>query len=154
LPDTGQMIPVADLTGPGVIELAKRAERFLLGHQWCKAITERWLAWALADTAAVFFFRLDPVRDGVDTELWVIVGDLPPGYIVCDNAHNWQQALDAYAVEMMEWVKAVREGRGIEHVIPVNVPATTKYADMLESRCNSIWKLFVDVDPKTLPPDI
>lgn len=85
--------------------------------------------------------------------MWVIVGDLPPAYIVCDNAHTWQEALDAYAVEMMEWVKAVKEGRSIEDVIPVNVPPTVEYADMLESRCNLIWELFVDVDPATLPTD-
>jgi len=151
--DTSEMIPVADLKSPGVIEMANRAERFLAGHRWCKRIVAGWLAWALVDKAAVFFFRLEPVRDGIDTELWVIVGDLPPAYLVCDNAHTWQKALDAYAVEMMDWVQAVRDGRGVEAVIPVNAPSTEEYADMLQRRCNLIWKLFVDVDPSTLPTD-
>jgi hypothetical protein len=153
MPDISAMIPVAKLFGPEVIELAKEAESFLAGQRWCKTITGRYLAWALAPKVGVFYFQLEPVRNGDDKELWVIVGDLPPAYIVCDNAQTWQQALDAYAVEMMEWVKAVREGRSVDNVIPVNVPPNLEYADMLETRCNLIWEMFVDVPPESLPTD-
>src|SRR5947208_545161 len=117
MPDTSLMIPVAELADPGVIEMAEEAEQFLAGQRWCKRITGRWLAWALVDKAAVFFFHLEPIRKEIDDQLWVIVGDVPPAYLVCDNAHTWQEALDAYATEMMEWVKAVREGRSVADVI-------------------------------------
>lgn len=154
VPDVATMIPVSDLRSPAVVELARRAERFLAGHRWCTAIAERYLAWALAPQAGVFFFRIIPASESVDRELWVIVGDLPPAYIVCDNAHDWQQALDAYEVEMMSWVGAVREGRSVADIIPVNVEPTPEHADMLESRVKLIWELFVDVPPETLPADV
>src|SRR4051812_27877382 len=118
------MIPVTDLHSSAVVELAGRAERFLTAHRWCKAIAERYLAWALAPQVGVFFFRIVPTREGVDHELSVIVGDVPPAYIVCDNAETWQEALDAYGVEMMSWVEAVREGRNVTDLIPVNVEPT------------------------------
>ncbi len=34
------------------------------------------------------FFRLTPVRAEIDTELWIILGDVPPAYIVCDIAQT------------------------------------------------------------------
>lgn len=153
MPDLSAMIPVDELQSKAVIELARRAEKFLAGHAWCKAISERYLAWALAPQIGVFFFCILPAREGIDTELWVIVGDLPPAYIVCDNAHNWQEALDAYGVEMMRWVEAVHQGRSIEDLIPVNAEPTIENADMLEQRVKLIWELFVDVAPATLPTD-
>ena len=147
------MIPIPDLRTEAVVDLAERAERFLSRNHWCEAIAEGYLAWALAPLASAFFFRIVPAREDVDRELWVIVGDLPPAYIVCDNAETWQEALDAYGVEMMRWVDAVREGRSVADLIPVNVEATLEYADMLESRVKLIWELFVDAPTETLPTD-
>jgi hypothetical protein len=148
------MIPVTHLRGSAVIELARRAHRFLSTFPWCAVITESYLAWALAPQTGVFFFRLVPARPDMDKELWVIVGDLPPAYIVCDNAQTWQEALDAYGVEMMRCVEAVRAGRSVQDLIPVNAPPTAQYADMLETRIKLIWELFVDVPPETLPTDM
>ncbi|MDQ2799460.1 MAG: hypothetical protein M3Y13_07450 [Armatimonadota bacterium] len=153
MPNVSSMIPTSDLQGQAVIELARRAEQFLAGHRWCKSISERYLAWALAPQTGVFFFRLIPAYKGVDKELWVIIGDLPPAYIVCDKAQSWQEALDAYGVEMMKWVEAVRNGRSITKLIPVNAEPTSEYANMLETRIKLIWKLIVDVPPETLPSD-
>lgn len=48
MPDPSAMIPVAKLRSAAVVELARRAETFLAGHPWCKAISQRYLAWALA----------------------------------------------------------------------------------------------------------
>jgi hypothetical protein len=154
LPDVAAMIPIADLRTPAVIELAERSERFLVDHGWCREIEERYLAWAIAPQTGVFFFRIIPAFEDVDRELWVIVGDLPPAYIVCDNAETWQEALDAYAFEMMKWVEAVRKGQSVADIIPVNVEPTAEHATMLETRINLIAELFVNVPPETLPTDI
>jgi hypothetical protein len=37
---------------------------------------------------------------------------------------------------MSEWVDAVKNGRPVDELIPVNVPPTMEYADMLENRLN------------------
>jgi hypothetical protein len=152
--DTSTLIPLTKLQSAEVVELSRRAELFLTKQKWCKAITDSYLGWALSPYIGVFYFQFDPITAQVDKELWVIVGDLPPAYIVCDQAKNWQQALDAYGVEMMNWVQAVREGNDISKVIPVNVEPTLEYADMLESRIHAIWEGFVDVPPETLPSDL
>ena len=151
--DTSDLIPFAELQSAEVIELSRRAEQFLSKQKWCKAITDSYLGWSLSPYIGVFYFRIDPITTQVDNEVWVIVGDLPPAYIVCDHAKNWQQALDAYGAEMMNWVKAVREGGSVSKMIPVNVEPTLEYAEMLESRINTIWEVFVDVPPETLPTD-
>jgi hypothetical protein len=148
------MYPLSKIRNDEVRNMALRAQRFLASHRWCAEITEGYLAWALADKCGVFFFRLIPSRPEVDRELWVIVGDIPPAYIVCDNARTWQEALDAYGVEMMKWVDAVREGQSVEGLIPVNAPATAEYAEMLCTRIEMIREMFVDVPPETMPTDL
>lgn len=149
MPDTSEMISIDGLRAPAVIELAGRADRFLAQHAWCQEITEGYLAWALTPIVGVFFYRILPVRSDVDNELWVVVGDLPTAYLVCDNAQTWQEALDAYGVEMMRWVDAVRNGESLKGIIPVNVSATKEHADMLEKRIKFIWEEFVDQPPGT-----
>jgi hypothetical protein len=151
--DLSTMRPIEQLESPAVLKLADEAQRFLTQQRWCKNITAGHLAWALTPPVAVFYFRVIPVRPEIDSELWVIVGDLPPAYIVCDNATNWQEALDAYGVEMQKWVDAVRAGNSVDNLIPVNVPRTNEYADMLESRIKFIWEEFVDKPIDTYPTE-
>src|SRR5262245_17713277 len=124
MPDTSTMVPFSEIGDEDEVALSQKAEAFLASQKWCKTITQRFLAWNLADKIGVFYFRLEPIREGIDNELWVIVGDLPPAYLVCDNAKDCLEALDAYGVEMMKWVKAVREGQSTSEVIPVNAPPT------------------------------
>jgi hypothetical protein len=154
MPDISSMHALDELQSPAVVELAERARAFLAQHPWCTKISEGYLAWALTPPVAVFFFRLVPARNDIDTELWVIVGDLPSAYIVCDNAQTWQEALDAYGVEMMKWVDAVRTGGSLAAIIPVNAPPTIEYANLLESRIKFIWEEFVDQAPETYPSEI
>jgi hypothetical protein len=147
------MIPIADIHGSEVIGLAQEARTFLGKFRWCKQIVHEYLAWSVAPVVGVFFFEIIPARDDIDKELWVIVGDLPPAYLVCDNAQTWQEALDAYGCEMMRWVDAVRAGRSIEDLIPVNASPTLAYADMLQKRMEFLKEHLVDVSPETLPMD-
>ncbi len=151
MPDTATMIPIGKLRGRAVRELAQEARQFLKSFEWCKRIVRGYLAWAVAPCVGVFFFRLVPARTVVDRELWIVVGDLPPAYLVCDDAQTFQEALDCYGTEMMEWVKAGRKRRSLKKVIPVNAPPTPEYANMLESRIKFIRKHFVDVSPEMLP---
>ncbi len=153
MPDRGEMRPIAKLRGRAVKKLTREAKQFLGQFQWCRTITRGYLAWAIAPCVGVFLFELVPSSEGVDNELWVIVGDLPPAYLVCDNASTWQDALDGYCEEMTAWVEAVRNGRSTEHVIPVNAPATQEYAKMLERRIEFIRERFTSVPPETLPTD-
>jgi hypothetical protein len=101
----------------------------------------------------VFLFEFEPARPGVDDRLWVVVGDLPPAYLVCDHASTWQEALGAYVDEMRRWVKAVQEGSGLEDVIPVNAAPTTEHAGLLETRLDFVEENFINVPLDSLDGD-
>jgi len=74
----------------------------------------------------------------VDRWLWTITGDVPPAYLVTDDARKPREALEGYVFEMRRWVRKVRAHEDLTDVIPVDVPPTEKYADLLESRLNFV----------------
>ena len=132
------MIPIDEIRHLEIRALAEEAERFLLSHHWCNEITSGSLAWAAAGVLGVFQFTIEPARPDIDDTLWVIVGDLPPAYLVLDNAPSWKEALEGYAEEMQRWVDAVRGGRRLDGIIPVNVTPIREHADMLDQRLQFI----------------
>src|SRR5436309_4830817 len=151
MPDARKMFPIARIKNREVRNFAKRAQAFLLSHSWCKKIEKVYLAWAIGRVIGIFFFRLQPTRRGVDRRLWVVVGHLPPAYLVCDDAETWQEALAAYTDEMSRWVRAVRCRRSVKDLIPVNAPPTRKYAKMLDDRLRFIRNRFLSVSSSELP---
>ena len=70
--------------------------------------------------------------------LWVIVGDVPSAYLVCDSAPTWREALESYIFEMEKWVAAVRGGDSLGNVIPVGAEPTLEHAEMLATRLQFI----------------
>jgi len=86
--------------------------------------------------------------------VWVVVGDLPPAYLAHEVDDSWQDALRGYVEEMSVWVEAARSGSSLDDVIPVNVPPTPEYADMLASRLDFIRTRFVEVDPDSVASDV
>lgn len=115
-------------------ELSKRAAQYLVGFRWCAAVEDCRVGFAVPDVLGLFLCRIRPARPGVDDVLWVVHGDLPPAYLVVDDAPTPATALVAYVNEMRRWVDAVRNDRAIDDVIPVNVEPTREHADMLDSR--------------------
>jgi hypothetical protein len=114
--------------------LATKATDFLSSFRWCTSVVESFVGLAVAGVIGVFLFRIRPAEPDVDEWLWVVVGDVPPAYLVVDDAPSPTAALEAYISEMQQWVDAVKAGAPTDELIPVNVPATREFADMLESR--------------------
>ena len=92
---------------------------------------------------AVFLFEIVPTAKDVDTFLWVVVGDVPPAYLVTDDSRTPREAMRAYVDEMREWVDAVRNGGAIDDVIPVKVPPTREWADRLAGRLDLLEREFM-----------
>ena len=82
-----------------------------------------------------------PGEAEVDEWLWVIVGDIPPAYLVTDVCKNPAEALDAYTEQMSNWIALAREGKTSKQVIPVNLPATPEGAEYLRLRLELLGKL-------------
>jgi hypothetical protein len=137
------MLPIAEIRNGEVRDLADEAVRFLEGHSWCRSVRSGELAFAVAGVLGVFKIALEPARPGVPSVLWVVVGDLPPAYLVTDDAPDWQSALAAYVDEMKKWVAAVLDGASTADVIPVNVAPTAEHAEMLQGRLDFIQREFI-----------
>ena len=147
IPDTTDMTPVSELTDADETALARKATNFLTAFRWCAAVKESFLAFNCADIIGVFLFRIEPRLLGVDDTLWIVVGDGPPAFLVCDDAPDWHCALQCYVREMRRWVAAVRSGSALDGIIPVNVSPTQEHADMLSSRLDFIQDHFIDDKP-------
>jgi hypothetical protein len=140
IPDRGGLTPVEKLVGQTPAEtdalrqLAADAEAFLKGFGWCRDVLASYSGIAVPGVVGVFLHHIQPTEAQVDDWLWTVVGDLPPAYLVTDEARTPDEALEAYIGEMRTWVDAVRMGQPTEELIPVNVPPTQEYAAMLDSR--------------------
>ena len=123
--------------------MAEEARRYLLSFHWCTAIRKGWFGWGVGGIAAVFLFEIQPVNSDVDKLLWVVVGDLPPAYLVVDESPTPLDALRNYVGLMQEWITAVREGKSTEECIPVNSAATRESADALGTRLDFLKREFL-----------
>ena len=138
--DLTRLTPVSRMAGDDptdtalLRDLLDRAEGYLRSFQWCERIEEAYFGLGVGGIVAVFLFRIRPTKPDVDEWLWVISGDLPPAYLVTDNAPNPASALQVYVELMGEWVDAVLGGRAVDHLIPVNVPPTAEWATNLQGR--------------------
>lgn len=115
-------------------QLHDEAIAYLTRFRWCARVRAEYIGFAYPGIVAVFLFEIEPARSGVDEWVWIIVGDLPPAYITCEQSPNPASALDAYVGAMQEWVDAVRTGSSTDELIPVNVSPTTANAERLATR--------------------
>lgn len=146
-PDTSKMVRIRDLVDDEQIALARRATLFLSAFHWCAEIRESYLAFDIGYPLGVFLFCIEPRLVGVDDTLWVVTGDCPPAYLVCDAAPDWTAALGCYVYEMQRWVEAIRSGQSVTGLIPVNVKPTLEHAEMLAWRLSFIQDHCIEGKP-------
>ena len=134
------MKPVDSIEGEDAVEtrllqqMAREARDFLNAQDWCARIDQQFLAYGVGGVVAVFLTEITPASIDVDRSLWVIVGDLPPAWIIADDNPTAADALDAYCLEMELWVEAIKGGKSVENLIPVNVAPTLENAEQLGGR--------------------
>jgi|SRR5579859_128351 len=143
------VIPINQLFGEDKLDtrllkdMASEARNYLQNFHWCKRILDAYFGDGVGGIVAVFFFHIEPSRTDIDEWLWVVVGDVPSAYLVIDNATTPSLALEGYIEEMSKWVKLAKLGKSSSKVIPVNVPATSENARLLEVRLKSIEEMIV-----------
>lgn len=126
-----------------LLVMASEAQTYIQSFSWCKSIRETYFGNGFGGVVAVFFFRIEPYRKGLDEWLWVVVGDVPPAYLVIDDCKTPSQALEGYIEEMSKWVKLAKQGRSSKKVIPVNIPSTPENASQLEGRLKFLGEVIV-----------
>lgn len=120
-------------------ELLSDAERYVSKFAWCKAIRGVYFGIGVGGVFAVFLFAIDNSASPGDDLIWVVVGDIPPAYLVVrDGPQDAKEALGVYLELMREWVDAVRKGMSTSGLIPVNAIPSPKYAEMLGSRLDDL----------------
>ena len=135
------VIPIEQMWGDDPEEtetlrsMAAEATRFISSFSWCGSIEAAYFGAGVGKIIAIFFFLIRPHSTGsMDRALWVIVGDIPPAYLVTDFSKTPSEALRTYIHEMKRWVELAKKGRSSSDVIPVNVPATPKWAKEFSGR--------------------
>lgn len=115
--------------------MLQEALEFVTGFRWCKGVQSTYVGFWIDGVIAVFLLAVDNAASPQDDLLWVVVGDVPPAYLVAqDGPENPAQALQEYLELVSQWVDAVKAGASITDLIPVNAPPTVEYAEMLASR--------------------
>jgi len=122
-----------------VLEDEARAYLVGTGH-WHRV--ER-LEWGLGvdGVVGVFLAEAEPAAPDVDREVWVVVGDLPPLYLVTDDLETPADALAAYIAHRRAWVEAVRANHSVAHLAPVDVEPTREWAAALATRLDRLAEL-------------
>jgi hypothetical protein len=156
-PDLSSLVRAGQFSAddPGENELLRQTIRggtaYLRSFDWCREIKECYVGdIAVGDVVVVLLCRIVPAKEAVDEWLWVVVGDLPPAYIVTDDAPDAASALDAYIGEMERWVDAVRKGQSVAELIPVLtaeggdvLDPTREHAADLERRLRMLENMFL-----------
>jgi hypothetical protein len=123
------------------------ARNYITSFRWCLPITEMYFAHGIGGIFAIFLFEFEGKIAGIADMLWVVVGDLPPVYMVTDACKCARDVLEAYCELMDDWVAAVREGGDFDEVYPVSAPRTAENADALEDRLGWIRREFIPEAP-------
>jgi hypothetical protein len=122
-------------------ELEEEARAYLLGTGYWRRVESRGCALREDGLVGVFLATAEPARDDVDAEVWVVVGDLPPLYLVTDEIATPADALAAYIDHRRAWVDAVRGNHSVADLAPVDVEPTKEWADKLDARLRRLGEL-------------
>jgi hypothetical protein len=134
------VVPIAEMRGEDSDEselfllAAKAAKDYLEAFPWCKHILESYFGDGIGGVVEIFCFRIAPSHPNVDEWFWVIVGDLPPAYLVTDDCRTPSEALEDYITQLSAWVHLARQGRSSSDVIRVGVAPTPDNAAELDKR--------------------
>jgi len=124
-----------------------KARTFIGSFKWCAGIKKAYFGLGAANVVAIFLFELIPVGESVDSLLWIVVGDIPPAYIVTDDAPNPESALAVYISLMRKWISAAKLGKSVKNLIPVDAPPTAENANDLERRLEFLEEEILKTKP-------
>lgn len=118
-------------------DMAVSALRYLESFKWFPDASAITWGTGVPGCFAVFQIRLTrPVEE--DTELWVVVGDVPSAYLVVNEGEGAIDALRNYCDLMDDWCNAASEGRNLDEVFPVDAEPSPENVTLLRSRLEFI----------------
>lgn len=148
-----ELVPVGNITGEDeedttlLREMSETAKHYLSSFSWCDTILSSYFGGGVGGIFAVFYFHIRPARPGVDSWMWVVVGDIPPAYLPLADCRSPADVFRTYIRGMSRWVELARKGQGgtpEQGVPPVNVPPTPEWAEKLNQK---LYGLMLAVKP-------
>lgn len=125
-------------------EMLDNATRYMQKFPWCAGVEAAYFGAGAGKIFAVFLFEVKMKWEASNRLFWVVVGDIPPAYLVADEETGTPlDALDLYCCLMGAWVEAVEKQEPVDDLIPVNVPPTAENAAMLASRLDYLGEHFL-----------
>jgi hypothetical protein len=125
-------------------EMFLEAQQYIQRFRWCRAIRSANFGMGAGKIVAIFLFEINNAASPQDDLLWVITGDVPPACLTAvDGPGSPAEALETSIELMGEWVQAVRQGKPVDDLIPVNVAPTLAWAGELESRLAMLHEFFL-----------
>lgn len=127
--------------------LAQDARAFVQSHHWAPPIAELLLAFGFDGIIGLFLVRFESgIVSGEgegDTEIWVVVGDLPSIYFETEDIGTRAEALKTYCNIAEDWADRVIAGDDLSDSYPIPVAPTHEHARMLKSRIDMIRRDFI-----------
>jgi hypothetical protein len=87
---------------------------------------------------SILLFEIVASRVGIDKWPWVVIGDIPPIYLVLDDCKSPADVLDQYTGLMEQWIELARQGRSSDDLPPTGAEPTPEWAAELEGRLRFI----------------
>jgi hypothetical protein len=117
-----------------LLKMGAEALRLLPRVHGVPPTKELYLGFGIGGIVAVFLAQLaGPLYDRPDTQIWAVVGDLPPAFIGIINPDPvW--VLRAYCELMDDWADRVLAAKSLEGAYDVPADPTPELARMLKSR--------------------
>jgi hypothetical protein len=102
-------------------QMSVEAKKYLEGFEWCGSAAPAYWGGGVGGVFGIFLFEIEAKASDVDRWLWVIIGDIPPLYVVLDECRSPQQATEMYLKLMGEWVELARHGQTSPDLPPTGV---------------------------------
>ncbi len=128
-----------DVAAPGFLRLFHGSREFMVSQPWVARIKNILVGRIYPYQAAVFLFEILPRSKGIDRQLWVVWGDVPPAYLVLDRAKDPDGAVRAYMSEVRRWMSDARAGEFRHDTMPVSWPTDPPSLDTLESLLTDVF---------------
>jgi hypothetical protein len=117
--------------------MAAEALAFIQSRPWAPPIKDLLLAYGVGGIIGLFLVRFERPLSGElegETEMWVVVGDLPSIVFETESASTPSLALKLYCAICQDWAEAVLEGRDLTESYPIRAAPTREHANMLLGR--------------------
>ena len=132
-------------------EMEESAKSVLSAEPWCPPTIETYVAAYCPPILGVFLYKIDtqhPIaledEDDFPEWAWVVVGDLPPLYILYVPIGDGLGALRVYIEIYQTWLERFDSGLPFEELDDLKVPKDAKHADMLRVRLELLTKNFTE----------